>query len=168
LSSARQGSAAYLLKEPLMIKRFAAPLLVAVLSLSSLALSGCSNDDVGYPCQLGQGTGTGTGTSVGSKPSIVVSNSLDCLSRLCVRPTTSVESAVGLCSKMCDSDGDCPGPNAACATSVGGTPQKYVCRVVAVTGGLKCCKMCVCEAFAGAADTAPTECANFAATCPKL
>ena len=149
-----------------MIKALAAPPLVAILCLSSLGLSGCSTDDVGYPCQLS--AAASTTTSTGAKTAVVVTNALDCLSRLCVRPTTSMTTAAGLCSKVCESDDDCPGANDACK-SQGGTAQPYVCRVVKETGGLACCKMCVCSAFvAGTTDTTTATCANATPTCPKL
>lgn len=124
------------------MKALAAPLLVAFLAL---VVSGCANEDVGVPCQLPgvtPGTTPGTGTGSGALQPIVVTNALDCLSRLCVRPGTTDPGVKPLCTKLCDSDDDCPDSGDTCPKG-----ERFVCEIIQVTGGLKYCKMCVCQAF---------------------
>jgi hypothetical protein len=139
--------------------------LAAALLLALLSISGCSKDDTGYPCAL-PGTGSGTGSGL-SRP-IVVTNALDCFSRLCVRPASTEPSARGLCTRICDGDDDCPGADETCK-SPGGQPQPYVCRVIQATGSLSCCKMCVCGAYvSGTSSDTDSACAGQTANCPSL
>jgi len=144
------------------------PMLVPLVSL--LMLAGCSNDDVGVPCQLpgaGTGTGTGTGTSGGLRP-VVVTNALDCLSRLCVRPGTTDTTAKPLCTKICSSDDDCPGPGDESCKTPGNQPERYVCQEIQETGTLKCCKMCICKTYSSGSSEVSATCATVKANCPGL
>ncbi len=149
-----------------MKKALVAPILAALIALPVLFLAGCANDDVGIPCKSGEvPAGTGGGTGESDQTPQVTSNALDCRSRLCLaigdRSDTSVRP---LCTKICESDGDCPDSGDACPKG-----EKFVCRVAVVTGGLACCKMCICNAFINNKSlTSTTVCDTITPNCPQL
>ncbi len=105
-----------------------------VLVVSVVAAAGCDPEPVGLRCDLG-----------GSAPpgeTVIASGSLDCTSRICLRPalsTTAGADTIGMCTDSCTSDEDCVGdPSTPCT---GG----FACAVPTAVGPFGCESMCVCR-----------------------
>ncbi len=164
-----------------MKKALATPLAALLVLLASLLLSACGENDVGIPC--GQCTSKGSpckkdadccsplacqgGTCVvpeGASPTPqITSNALDCRSRLCLTyGDPNDDQRIPLCTKICESDDDCPSSGANCPGN-----ERFVCRVGVEIGALACCKMCICKFFVGS-DTAPSSCSGKTPNCPTL
>jgi hypothetical protein len=116
--------------------------LLSIAALASL-VSGCTDSPVGRKCDLGEQT-------PGALATVVASQSLDCVSRTCLRyapkrelPPGSIPLAanIGLCTAECNSSEDCDRvPESPCVLG-------FTCGV-AVTAGPYCCrKFCICKDY---------------------
>lgn len=109
--------------------------LVLGLAVFGSALSGCNGDDVGVRCSVPD-DGTSTSSSA-----FTIAQTNECEKRLCVA-RSGTATAVPRCTKVCSSDGDCPGSGPNCN-------EGFICRVAAVKAGqltqLDCCKLCLCK-----------------------
>ena len=121
------------------------PSLAALGLLASLAgvITGCADSPVGRKCDLGEQT---------PQPNevVVASQSLDCVSRTCLRypPTRDLppgspplEVNIGLCTAECNSADDCDRvPESPCVLG-------FTCAI-AVSAGPYCCrKFCICKDY---------------------
>jgi hypothetical protein len=117
-----------------------------LLCLLLLALTACDPEPVGLRCDLGQPAREGE--------TVIASGSLDCTSRLCLRPagsTTTGGDTIGMCTDACVSDDDCVGdPTTPCS---GG----FTCAVPTAVGPFGCQTMCVCRDDL-ISDTPPAAC----------
>jgi hypothetical protein len=111
-----------------MIRRHVA-VLVVLMSIAALG-AGCENNPVGRLCDLGAAVPQVTET-------VLASNSLDCVSRTCLR----VPPAEAMCTAECSVDEDCDRvPESPCE-------RGFTCGI-AVTAGPFCCqKFCICKDF---------------------
>ena len=110
------------------MKNLVAPLFALLLVASLVGLLACEDEDVGLPCQITNAVDAGTAH--------ISLQAIDCRSRLCLR---FGEENKPMCTKTCDSDGDCPdGDGKWCKTG-------FRCIVATETTKLSCCKMCVCK-----------------------
>jgi hypothetical protein len=124
-----------------------------------LVLGGCGSPDVGVICNV---SGGGGDAGSGGSSTFLNSQSLDCRSRLCILFRTADRA---LCTRICQSNDDCPGPNEVPTCEPG-----FSCVVGTTSGSLKCCKMCVCNKYTGSTDAggSTTVCDNFTPNCPEL
>lgn len=78
------------------------PWLVLVVAIPVSLLAGCADKHIGRPCEIGSDTG---GPTMGS----VNNQALECPSRLCLLPVSSVlgVTAGPMCTDFCSSDDDC-------------------------------------------------------------
>ncbi len=124
-------------------RRHAAPgLLLSIAALVVLGL-GCTDNPVGRICDLGAATPQVSEV-------VVASNSLDCVSRTCLRVppsrelppgTTSLRQNEGLCTAFCSSDGDCDRvPESPCVTG-------FTCGIAVTVGPFCCRKFCICKDY---------------------
>jgi hypothetical protein len=119
-------------------------LFVGLLSIAALA-AGCEDNPVGRLCDLGTATPQVDET-------VVASNSLDCVSRECLRippnreppPGSSPPTGTsGLCTAECSSDDDCDRvPESPCVTG-------FTCGIPnGISVGVFCCKkLCICKDY---------------------
>lgn len=139
------------------------PALIAILFMSLVVISACEDVDVGIPCQIGAGAGTGTGSGTGTTVGAQVNKqALDCRSRLCIKYS---QTAQPMCTRICETDDDCPSKG-----EIDTCKSAFKCVVGQKVGGLKCCKMCVCETdLTASKDADATYCSKEAAPdCPEL
>lgn len=131
------------------MRLIAASLAAALVLLSSAS---CGKDDIGAPCDV-----------AGDTPGTIFNlQALDCRSRVCVRYGTS-EQAVPRCTEACKNDDDCP------SDPIGSCKTRYVCRIGASIGGLRCCKVCVCkDDTSGDTDPQERNCDGVEPLCPVL
>ncbi|MCB9555079.1 MAG: hypothetical protein H6707_03170 [Deltaproteobacteria bacterium] len=128
--------------------------LAVCVAFASTWFSGCEDDDVGLPCNVGDTTAP--------KGIDIDSASNDCRSRICIRYDSP--SARRLCTKPCETSDDCPDSTPAC-------PGGFTCVIgETVPGGLQCCKLCVCRTHVPAGDTDPqaASCQGKPVTCPNI
>jgi hypothetical protein len=145
-----------------MKKALVAPVLIALISISLLvAQFACDEEDVGIPCKMLTGGGTGTDGGTSETEPQIDAKGMDCRSRLCLYIAGNAD-AKPQCTKICDDDSDCPGPNEVSTCSGG-----FSCQALIVTGGLKCCKMCVCTKFVPSYQR-PKVCESFTPNCPNI
>lgn len=141
-------------------------LSLALFVALALGLFACENSDVGVPCEIA-GTTTGkTSGSGSSEPAGTQFNlqALDCQSRVCVQYGGGSNSKPR-CTVPCKEDGDCPDGK------IGSCQGGFVCRVGSVTGGVKCCKICVCkDDTSGNTDDQEASCrrSNISPQCPNI
>ena len=146
-----------------------APLLASlILVAGALTLTGCDEDDVGIPCASQTGTTAPEPGQPSDQAPQITTNALDCRSRLCLAIGDTSDTQVRpLCTKLCDSDSDCPDSAQACPQN-----EKFVCTVTVATTALACCKMCVCKYFLGGKDpnsgATAAACARITPNCPQL
>jgi hypothetical protein len=146
-----------------------APLLaLLVLTAGTLTLAGCGEDDVGIPCQKQGSSEPVDPTQPSDQAPQITTNALDCRSRLCLSIGDTRDPQVRpLCTKLCESDSDCPDSGEACPQN-----EKFVCTVTVATTALACCKMCVCKYFLGGKDpnsgSTAASCARITPNCPQL
>ncbi|MCC6747682.1 MAG: hypothetical protein IT371_08500 [Deltaproteobacteria bacterium] len=126
-------------------------LLPALIAILSGAATGCADSDTGLPCEAST---TGTDT-------VIITQALDCRSKLCMR--YGATGSTPMCTKSCAQDSDCPDATDTCA-------QGFKCVHSVGVGTLKCCKMCVCRRFiSGDTDPLANSCANVSnEKCPSL
>jgi hypothetical protein len=116
--------------------------LAAVAALAGLG-AGCTANPVGRKCDLGEQTPQ-------ANEVVVASQSLDCVSRTCLRypPTRELppgsaplEANIGLCTAECSSSSDCERvPESPCVLG-------FTCGI-AVSAGPYCCrKFCICKDY---------------------
>src|SRR5262245_6008095 len=110
---------------------------VALLGL----VAGCEGNPVGRQCFIGADASLGGST-------VVVSPSLECQSRDCLR----FEGHQELCTAECEVDDDCDKEGDTC-------DAKFICGVATVTGPFACKKLCVCEDFVSGDAGLPTPAA---------
>jgi hypothetical protein len=114
----------------------------ALLAISVVALA-CTDSPVGRKCDLGEQTPQ-------ANEVVVASQSLDCVSRTCLRypPTRELppgraplEANIGLCTAECNSSADCDRvPESPCVLG-------FTCGI-AVSAGPYCCrKFCICKDY---------------------
>jgi hypothetical protein len=138
-------------------RRHVLGVLLSIAALASL-VPGCTDSPVGRKCDLGEQT---------PQPNarVVASQSLDCVSRTCLRypperelPPGSIPLAanIGLCTAECNSSEDCDRvPESPCVLG-------FTCGI-AVTAGPYCCrKLCICKDYVVVPDdeelAVPPEC----------
>lgn len=118
--------------------------LVVLWSLAvSIASAGCTDNPVGRLCDLGS-------TPPLVSEVVVASQSLDCVSRTCLRvppnrelPPGSTPPPIesGLCTAACETDEDCDRvPESPCVTG-------FTCGIVNRVGPFCCRKLCVCKDY---------------------
>jgi hypothetical protein len=118
-------------------------LLLAALVLLASVVTGCTDSPVGRKCDIGEQTPNPLDV-------VVASQSLDCVSRTCLRypPKRALppgsdppETNIGLCTAECSSSDDCDRvPESPCVLG-------FTCGV-AVTAGPYCCrKFCICKDY---------------------
>lgn len=119
--------------------------VLAVLGSIALAIAsaGCTDNPVGRLCDLGS-------TTPQVSEVVVASQSLDCVSRTCLRvppnrelPPGSTPPPIesGLCTAACESDEDCDRvPESPCVTG-------FTCGIVVTVGPFCCKKFCVCKDY---------------------
>jgi len=105
------------------------PIARVVPILLLLGPSGCGEDDVGIPCELGASSTVGTVH--------VNLQAFDCRSRLCIAYVDQ-QQPTPLCTRICEDGGDCPDANERC-------PDGFACVNATNTGNAACCRMCVCR-----------------------
>ena len=115
----------------------------------------CSDDDVGYPCQA-YATPEAQRSVDGFT---ILTPANDCFERVCVQAASQGQRS-GMCSRACDTDGDCPGPNEAC-------PTGYSCRVAVEVGSLHCCTLCLCDRFVTSTFVSQSCAARRNPACPR-
>jgi hypothetical protein len=164
-----------------MKKALTAPSPALLLLLASLFLPACGEDDVGVPCGQCSSNGSACNHDVdccspltcknGScvvpeaavQTPLITSNALDCRSRLCLTyGDPNDEKRVPLCTKICESDDDCPSSGPRCPNN-----ERFVCNVGVEIGALACCKMCICKYFVSSG-AAPSSCSRITPNCPTL
>jgi len=115
---------------------------LALLALGVLALVGCSGTPVGRVCDLG-------GMTPATSEVVIVSPSLDCVSRTCLRyplskelpPGSKYNEKVGLCTAECTSASDCERvPESPCTTG-------FTCGIADQVGPFCCRKFCICKDY---------------------
>lgn len=133
--------------------------LASLLGMLLAFAPGCEPEDVGIPCTVGK---------INAEIPIQLNEqALQCRSRLCIYIKASA--AQSLCTRICEKDDDCPGPN-----EINTCPEGFACRYGTSVGGLSCCKMCVCKKFlATAPSTIESSCKEkigkgFSPDCPEL
>lgn len=132
------------------------PLLLGALALGALGLtSGCNDNHIGRPCELGVQADGGTMSST------VNSQALECPSRICLLPGTTggnPGSTGPLCSAFCSSDDDCS-PNEGGENPPDGKQCKhgFGCGWPTTVGPLCCQRMCICRDFGGEPGPAFTQ-----------
>lgn len=97
------------------------------IALMLLALAACAPDPVGRRCDVGPAP----------RPDdiVIATDSLDCLSRLCL----GTPGAPPMCSAACATDDDCPAePSSPCHAG-------FTCAPAVDTGPFRCQRMCVCK-----------------------
>ena len=131
-----------------------------LLSIAALAalVSGCTNSPVGRKCDLGEQTPQ-------ANQVVVASQSLDCVSRTCLRypptrelPPGSVPLAanIGLCTAECTSSDECERvPESPCVLG-------FTCGIATTAGPYCCRKFCICKDYVVVPESgelaAPPEC----------
>ena len=134
-----------------MIRRRHVVLGVRSLSLAALGLiaglaavvGGCTDSPVGRKCDLGEQT-------PGPLDVVIASQSLDCVSRTCLRyppkrdlppGSTSLEANIGLCTAECSRSEDCDRvPESPCVLG-------FTCGVATTAGPYCCRKVCICKDY---------------------
>jgi hypothetical protein len=134
-----------------MIRRRHVVLGVRSLSLATLGLlaalaaivTGCTDNPVGRKCDLGEQTPLPGDV-------VVASQSLDCVSRTCLRypamralppGSASLEANIGLCTAECSSADDCDRvPESPCVLG-------FTCGVATTAGPYCCRKFCICKDY---------------------
>ncbi len=115
--------------------------LQAIAAFAVLSV-GCSGNPVGRLCDLGE-------ANAATEEVVVASQSLDCVSRTCLRvpknrdlpPGSGPTGDSGLCTAECSSDGDCDRvPESPCATG-------FACGVAVTVGPFCCRKLCICRDY---------------------
>lgn len=117
--------------------------LLSIAAFAGIVAPGCTDNPVGRKCDLGELTPLPTDV-------VVASQSLDCVSRTCLRypaqrelPPGSLplEANIGLCTAECNSADECDRvPESPCILG-------FTCGV-AVTAGPYCCKkFCICKDY---------------------
>jgi hypothetical protein len=135
-------------------KRLLAPLFALLIVVSVIGLLACEDEDVGIPCQMTQTLDAGTSSAQ------INPQAMDCRSRLCLLYGSG---ASPLCTRICESDGDCPDETEKCK-------EGFTCIPALDTTKLACCKMCVCKKFvAGEGGSTSSYCEqNPNPNCPDL
>jgi len=117
--------------------------VLTTLALLAGVVAGCTDSPVGRKCDLGEQTPQ-------ANEVVVASQSLDCVSRTCLRypPTRELppgsaplEANIGLCTAECNSSDDCDRvPESPCVLG-------FTCGI-AVSAGPYCCrKFCICKDY---------------------
>jgi len=134
----------------------------SIVVLAALA-SGCTNSPVGRKCDLGE--------APPANAVAVASQSLDCVSRTCLRvgggagypPTrelppgsTPLAANVGLCTAECASSDECERvPESPCVLG-------FTCAIATTAGPYCCRKFCICKDYVAVPESgelvAPAEC----------
>ena len=134
----------------------------SIVVLAALA-SGCTNSPVGRKCDLGE--------APPANAVAVASQSLDCVSRTCLRvgggagypPTrelppgsTPLAANVGLCTAECASSDECERvPESPCVLG-------FTCGIATTAGPYCCRKFCICKDYVAVPESgelaAPAEC----------
>jgi hypothetical protein len=149
-----------------LISRSRVLILGSLTLMTAAVVSGCADNHVGRPCDIGVPKQQIDSTKVTVNPA-----ALECPSRICLLPaqdSAPVNNIAGLCTVECSSDDDCsdgekgsntPG-NTRCLSG-------FVCRTLLPrlsTNGLGCKPLCVCKDFLSTADsragTLPDSCKN--------
>ena len=129
----------------------------SIVVLAALA-SGCTNNPVGRKCDLGEQTPQ-------ANQVVVASQSLDCVSRTCLRypptrelPPGSIPLApnIGLCTAECNSSDECERvPESPCVLG-------FTCGIATTAGPYCCRKFCICKDYVVVPENgelaAPAEC----------
>jgi hypothetical protein len=134
----------------------------ATIALCLLISSGCRDDNVGEPCELRPPSCAASDQSESAQSAPAYRYPApECTSGLCLAMGDRSDSLVRpLCTKLCDSDSDCPASADTCPKG-----ERFVCVFTVQTTALACCKMCVCRYFIGK-DMEATATACQKITCP--
>ena len=113
------------------------------MALAAVLALGCTENPVGRRCDLGAQTPEANAV-------VVAAQSLDCVSRTCLRfpaqrepPPGSEPLApnIGLCTAECSSAGDCDRvPESPCVTG-------FTCGIATTAGAYCCRKFCICKDY---------------------
>jgi len=133
--------------------------LLSIAALATLA-SGCTDSPVGRKCDLGEQT-------PGANAVVVASQSLDCVTRTCLkyppsRPegpppgSTPLAANIGLCTAECNSSDECDRvPESPCILG-------FTCGIATTAGPYCCRKFCICKDYVVVPESgelaAPPEC----------
>jgi len=134
-----------------------ASMLAALFAFAVVMSPACEDDDVGIPCQI---SGEDSTDTLGVR---VRGDALDCRSRICIRYRRFDQTAEALCTEPCGSADDCPDSTETC-------PEGFSCVIGQTSGGLQCCRFCVCRKYLADPNVDPAQdlCANKESKCPNL
>ncbi len=119
-------------------------------------LDACSEEDIGVPCEIPETEGI-------EEPGVLFNfQALECRSRICMKGAGV--SAHHRCTRVCESDDDCP------SDGIGTCGSAFKCRYGKIVGRIGCCKVCICGDDVGPTDPLEATCLSSPANenCPTF